>query len=227
MNATIQPRMIFRRLSAFAFGMLLYGFSVGLMASANVGVSPISSISYCMTFIFPGMTLGTAQMIVNTSMVLLQVLWLGRSFPIAQLLQIPASLFFSVVIDATMPLVRIIAGLASGVAFRGALFLLSLPIMSFGLSFVLYANFVMLPGDGMAKVWAEKASWLFGRAKVWVDCTCVLLTSILSFVFLRRLVGIQVGTVIAALVLGRLVRWLSKRLFAKRKAAKAAALPVQ
>lgn len=189
--------------------MGFYGFSVGLMAAPDVGVSPISSISYCMTFLFEGMTLGTAQLIVNSVMIFIQFLWLGKAFPVKYLLQLPASLVFSFVIDGAMPLVRVIMQLGEGLGFRIAVFLISLPVMALGLSLVLRADIVMLPGDALAKVLSQKAGWPFGRAKVWMDCICVLVTCGLSLVFLHRLVGIQIGTVIAALTLGRLVRLIS------------------
>lgn len=201
-----QKREWGRRLLIFCIGTLIYGFAVGLMAAPNVGVSPISSIAYSLTYIMPGMTLGMTQLLVNTIMVLIQIVWLGKAFPPSQMLQLPASLLFSVVIDATMPLVNLIMRLGSGVAFRGAVFLLSLPVMAAGLALVLEADLVMMPGDGLARTLAQKTGWPFGKAKVRTDCTCVAITCVLSLVCLHRIVGIQIGTVAAALTLGRLVR---------------------
>ena len=197
------------RLAIFCVGTLIYGFAVGLMAAPNVGVSPISSIAYSLTHIIPGMTLGMTQMLVNTIMVLIQIAWLRKEFPLVQLLQLPASLLFSVVIDSTMPLVNLIMGMGSGMIFRIIVFLFSLPVMATGLGLVLESNLVMMPGDGLAKTLAMKIRWPFGKAKVRTDCTCVALTCVLSLIFLRRIVGIQIGTVIAALTLGRLVRLIS------------------
>ena len=199
-----------KRLLIFCIGTLIYGFAVGLMAAPNVGVSPISSIAYSLTYIIPGMTLGMTQMLVNTIMVIIQIAWLGKEFPPMQLLQLPASLLFSIVIDSTMPLVNLIMGLGSGMIFRGVVFLCSLPVMALGLGLVLESNLVMMPGDGLAKTLAQKTGWPFGKAKVRTDCTCVALTCVLSLIFLRRIVGIQIGTVIAALTLGRLVRLISR-----------------
>jgi len=198
------------RLLIFVAGTLLYGFAVGLMAAPDVGVSPISSIAYSLTYILPSMTLGMTQMLVNSIMVLIQIAWLRREFQPMQLMQLPASLLFSVVIDCTMPLVHFIMGLGSGLIFRGAVFLISLPVMALGLSLVLKADLVMMPGDGLAKTLAQKTGWPFGQAKVRTDCACVAFTCVISLLFLRRIVGIQIGTVVAALTLGRLVRLISK-----------------
>ena len=205
-----QKRNWGKRLAIFCVGTLIYGFAVGLMAAPNVGVSPISSIAYSLTYIIPGMTLGMTQMLVNTIMVIIQMVWLKKEFPPVQLLQLPASLLFSVVIDTTMPLVNLIMGLGSGMVFRAIVFLCSLPVMAAGLGLVLESNLVMMPGDGLAKTLAMKTGWPFGKAKVRTDCTCVALTCVLSLIFLRRIVGIQIGTVIAALTLGRLVRLISR-----------------
>lgn len=199
-----------KRLAVFCIGTLIYGFAVGLMAAPNVGVSPISSIAYSLTYIIPGMTLGMTQLMVNTIMVLIQVAWLRKEFPLAQLFQIPASLLFSIVIDAAMPLVNLIMGMGSGFLFRCMVFLCSLPVMALGLALVLHANLVMMPGDGLAKTLAQKTGWPFGKAKVRTDCTCVAFTCVLSLIFLRRIVGIQIGTVVAALTLGRLVRMINR-----------------
>lgn len=216
------PKQWAKQLALFGAGTILYGFAVGLMAAPNVGVSPVSSIAYALTYILPGMTLGMTQMAVNTLMVIIQILWLRKEFPLSQLLQIPASLAFSVVIDAAMPLVNWLMGLGSGVAFRGFIFLCSLPVMALGLALLLQANLVMMPGDGLAKTLAQKKDCGFGRAKVSTDCACVCLTCALCLMFLDRIVGIQIGTVVAALTLGRLVKIMTQskvwcRLIAKEK----------
>ncbi len=200
-----------KRIALFALGVVVYGFAAALMANQDVGVSPISSIAYSFTFLFPSMTLGTAQLIMNSAIVLIQILWLGKAFEFKSLWQWPASLAFSIVIDLTMPLVRWLGGLGAGLAYRCVLFAFSIPVMAVGLSLLLRANLVILPGDALAGVLAQKTGWPFGRAKVWIDCICVAVTVALCLVALGRIVGVQVGTVISALTVGRLVRWISAR----------------
>lgn len=194
-----------KRWAVFFAGIAVYGFSVGLMASPDLGVSPISSIAYCLTYILPGVSLGAAQLAVNALMVLLEAALLGFRLPLWLAMQLPASLAFSAVIDATMPLVRLLSGVSGGLAWRWLMFLASVPVMALGLCLFLKAGLVMLPGDGLAKTLSERLHWSFGRATVWNSSACVAITCALSLGFLGRIVGIRIGTVICALTLGRLV----------------------
>lgn len=193
-----------KRMMIYTVGLCIYAYAVCLMAHANLGISPITSIAFVFTLFTP-YTLGETQFVSNLCLVLIQVIWLRKDFDKLQYLQIAASLIFSVFIDMTMPFATIFA--VDTILQRIILFAVSMLVMAFGLSIVAIANLVMLPGDGIAKTIALKTGWVFGKAKVLNDVCCVTFTCIVSLVVLHRIASVSVGTVVAALVLGNIARF--------------------
>lgn len=198
-----------RRLSLYLIGLLVYAFGACLMTKANVGISPITSVSYVGAQI-TGVSLGTATFVMNLGLILIQILLLGRRYEKRQLVQILVSVAFSVFVDLTMLLADHFA--YDFLAGRIAVFAASLVIMALGISLLLMANLFLLPGDGVAQAISRRWGMEFGRAKVLTDCCMVAATVVLSLAALGRVIGIQVGTVITALALGNLarlvIRWI-------------------
>jgi uncharacterized membrane protein YczE len=143
----------------------------------------------------------------NCSFVFVQALWMGREFDKKQYLQIPVSVVFSVFLDSIMPLTALLDFMTLSLVGRTGLFVISLLLMGVGLGIQALMNLVLLPGDGMARTLAYKLKWSFGKGKVVNDCLCVGATSIISFLTLRRLEGIQAGTVVSALLTGTIARF--------------------
>lgn len=212
MEVTVEKRNAFpfglKRLGVYLGGLLLYAFGVCLMARANIGISPLTSIAYVFTLFTPA-SLGVTQFVMNVLLVLVQVVWLRREFEKIQLLQIVASVLFSVFIDMMTPLVQWMAPDPSLPA-RIGLFAAAMLVMGVAIGLTAIANVALLPGDGVARTIAYKLKWPFGKGKVLNDCLCVVVTCVLSLVFLQRIEGIQVGTVIAAFALGTVARFFMR-----------------
>lgn len=197
-----------KRLLIYIIGLFIYAYGVCLMSQANVGISPISSVPYLFTKLIP-VSLGVTQFIWNLILIAFQTVWLRRDFDKLQYLQIVASLLFSVFLDLLMPLARLFA---SDILWHQIImFIAALLVMAIGLGTTVSADLVIIPGDGTASAIAKKTGWVFGKAKVTIDLICVLITCILSIIFFRTpLAVVQVGTIVAALCLGNIVRLYSR-----------------
>ncbi len=206
---TGSPARFPRRLAVYLIGLLIYAFGACLMTKADIGISPITSVSFVGAQI-AGVSLGTATFVMNLGLILIQMLLLGRRYDRRQLVQILVSVVFSLFVDLTMLLAdRFAYGFLAG---RVAVFAASLVIMALGISLLLMADLFLLPGDGVAQAIAKRWGMEFGRAKVLTDCCMVAATVVLSLAALGRVVGIQVGTVVTALALGNLARLVIRRL---------------
>lgn len=90
-----------KRFILFFIGLVLAGFGVALSTRPGLGTSPISSLPYVMTFIFPW-TLGMTTVSLNLIFMVLQVLILRRRFPWTRLGQLPTLFAFGFFIDLGM-----------------------------------------------------------------------------------------------------------------------------
>ena len=82
---------LLRRYILFFCGVLCAALGIALITLAGMGTSAVSSLSYVLTFVFPGLSLGVFTFLVNCTMLVGQVLLLRHRFQSIQLLQIPAT----------------------------------------------------------------------------------------------------------------------------------------
>ncbi len=207
MNSIITSKNIRKAIQALC-GLICVAFGVAISAKAGLGTTPISSLPYTLSCISP-LSLGTYTFIANMTFLLIQVLILKREYKVSQLIQVPALFVFSVLIDLWMKLFGGIGtsnyGFMLGLCLGGCFF------VAFGVYLQVKANAVMLPGDGLAKVIASKTKKEFGKIKIIFDSSLVGISIIISLIVKHKLLGVREGTIIAAFLVGTIIRFLTKR----------------
>lgn len=195
-----------RRVTLYFVGMFSYACGACLSTKAALGLTPITSISYVLS-LYTQWSLGTVMLTYNVVVLILERLLYGRIFQRKNYLQLPLSVVFSGFIDVCMYLFRTLDG--ADILPRIGFFTLALALMGLGVGGMMCGDFIPLPAEGLVKALSFRFQLEFGRAKMGHDCVIVALTAVLSLVLLRRLEGIQVGTVVAALLLGPISRmWI-------------------
>lgn len=96
-----------KRYIIFLIGLFINSLGVSLITKAALGTSPISSIPYVLSLIFP-FTLGQFTIYFSVLSVVLQLLILRRKFKVEHLLQIPISIAFGYFIDLTMEMLSFV-----------------------------------------------------------------------------------------------------------------------
>lgn len=195
-----------KRIGVYGVGMVLYAFGASLITKAGLGISPVTSVMYVIS-VLTGLSLGTVTLLVNLGFFAIQVLWLGSAFTKRQFMQIPALFLFSFLVDVTM----LAANQLVPHTFWGQIvtFAVALTIMSTGISASAGADIALPPGDGLAKTIAFKRNIEFWKAKVIIDCSMVCLAVAISLVGFGRIIGVHIGTLVSALMLGTMVRIVS------------------
>ena len=145
--------------------------------------------------------------------IVLQILILRREFRLINLTQIIFSTIFGyftnftkwLLADFTLP------------TYGGQLVMLAISIVAvaFGVFLYMEVDLVAMPMEGLTQAIAKKVGKPFHNVKIVVDCSSVALGIVLSFVFLHGLLGIREGTVITAIVVGKIMGVFKKPLQAK------------
>lgn len=208
MNKTKSAKLA-ARLGIYCLGLLVLAFGIALSVNSNLGVSPVSSLPYVVSQIL-NISLGTCTTIVYTVYILLQMLLSGKKFQPALLLQLVFSTIFGYFVDGA----KYILGDFCLPTYFGQLAMLAASIVLIGFSLVLYIDVKIapMPAEGLVGCIADKLGKPFSSMKTLFDCTSVLVGVVLSFVFLGKLVGIREGTVITAILAGKMMGILRKRL---------------
>ncbi len=193
----------------FVLGTFVMAFGISLSAKAGLGTSPISSIPYVLSLDLP-LTMGTFTILLNFAFILLQIALLRRDYKPIQLLQVATTFLLGFFIDVSSSLV---AGLTMGsYLMQWALALLGCLALALGVSMELTANVVLQSGEGMVAAIAQVTHQGFSKVKVRFDVTLVLIAVAISFYLFGSLDGVREGTVAAALLVGNIAKFLTRKL---------------
>lgn len=197
------------RIGVYCLGLLLLAFGVAVSVNSDLGVSPVNSLPYVISRIIH-VQLGTCVTAVFCSYIALQVLILRKEFQIINLLQILFSTLFGYFVDFA----KLVIGDFALPGYPGRLVMLAVSIVFIALGILLYleAELVPMPMEGLTAAIAKKLGKPFPTMKTIVDCVVVGTGIVLCFVFLGGLNGIREGTVITAIVTGKIIAWLRKPL---------------
>lgn len=188
----------------------IMAFGVAFSIKAGLGTSPISSVPY-VTSEISGLSVGVTTIIMNVLFVLIQILILRKRYEWFQLLQIPASIFFGLMIDvAEMALEGIPV---PNYFVQWLLCIAGIVLLALGVSMEVMVNLITNAGEGIVLAICQVFPKLkFSYMKVAFDVTLVLLSIILSFAFLGQLVGVREGTIAAAIFVGLVTKVFKKPL---------------
>ena len=197
---TLRRRRLVERYLWFTLGVCINSFGVAFITKAALGTSPISSIPYVLEMAFPP-TFGETTFAVNTLYVIIQAVLLRRDFKPIQLLQLVVNLVFSALIDVSMGILGWLN--PTTLPLQVASLLLGCAILGFGVAVEVAPNVIVVPGEGIVRAISAVLKKPFGTVKICFDTTLVVIACILSFIFFGYLNGLGVGTIVAALVVGR------------------------
>lgn len=188
-----------------AAGLILISFGVALTTKAGLGTSPISAIPYSLSLIIPGLSMGTWLILFSIALVLIEIIllkgkmparsWISQlliSFPVGWL--IDAAMWLLTPFNPEVYLVKVLT------------VILGCVIIALGAYLCVSASLLVLPGDGFVQVLALVTGKSFGGVRVISDTTQILIAAVLCLIFLHALVGVREGTIIAAILVGSIVK---------------------
>lgn len=194
-----------RKAVIYAAGLLAMAFGVALSVNSGLGVSPVNSLPYVASLILR-VDMGSCVVGIFTLYVLIQIVICRRDFSWINLTQI----FFSTLFGYFVDFAKAAVGDFTLPTYAGqlALLLTSMVFVAFGVCLYMDAGLVNMPMEGMTKAVAERVlkNKPFHDVKVMMDCGAVALALLLSVVFLGEIQGIREGTLLCALMVGKLMK---------------------
>jgi len=197
------------RVLIYVLGLFLMAFGVAIAANSDLGISPVNSLPYVVSAVV-GRDPGTCVTLVFCSYILLQIVILRREFKVVNLLQIVFSTIFGYFVNFT----KAIVGDFAIPTYPGKLLMLAVSIVFIALGVVLYieVEMVPMPMEGLSLAIAGKTGVAFHNMKIIIDCVVVVVGVVLSFLCLHELVYIREGTIITAIVTGKVMALVKKPL---------------
>lgn len=199
---------IFFRVVIYLLGMFSLALGVAVSVNSGLGVSPVNSFPIAISTV-TGFPKGTCVTVVLVIYVLIQIAILRKDFKIKNLLQVVFATIFGYFVDLCLLLI----GDFAIPTYFGKLAMLAMSIVLIGLGLALYlaVDIVPMPSEGLSLAITEKLKkYPFHRIKIIFDCTSVTLAIIVSFVGLGTITGVREGTVLTALLAGKVMAVISK-----------------
>lgn len=200
-----------KRLGLYFLGILVLGFGIVLNTKTGLGVAAINSVPYGISEM-TSLSLGTVTTILYIIFVVIQIM-IYRKVDFKVILQIPFSYFMGYIIDfydsllnftiISLPMAFILLGIAIVATALGAYVVVTLDL-------------IPNPADGMVKALSQVINKEFGKTKLLFDCTMMVFTIMITYVFSGTVIGIGIGTVLSAGLIGQIIviynRYFTKHL---------------
>lgn len=186
-------------------GISLMSIGIALAKLAQLGTSPISSIPNVMSYIM-ALSIGNLTIIFMILMIVLQMILL-REVNLSIMLQIVPAVIFGWLIDVfVVGFTRLGLPAFMDHYFEQLVFtLIGMLVLSFGVFLEVNSRSILMPGEGLVVALTLRTKQPFGKLKMFTDLTMVAVALIISLLYFQGLVGIREGTLITALLTGRLV----------------------
>lgn len=200
---------IMRRSLIYVVGVFFMSLGISFSIYADLGVSPVSSLSYAVTLV-TGISVGTITVFTHFFYIGVQVL-ITRVLDIKDAaIQLAIAFLFGFFIDASLFLVQLVLPAPTNLAIQWLYLIISLFLIAMGLTGYTNVNFTLMPYDELTNVISKHFNMTYGHARIVGDVSNVLLALAIGFIFLGSLGSIGIGTVVAAVSVGRILNWLMK-----------------
>lgn len=198
---------------AYLLGVFWIAMGVAFTTKADMGVSMIAAPAYLLHLklseVWSFFTFGIAEYLLQALLVLLTAILLRR-FKISYLFCIVTVLLYGAVLDGCIWLLSPVP--SGGVVMRVLWLTVGLLMSAFGVAFMFHTYISPEAYELFVKEVSAKWKIDISRFKTIYDCSSLLVAIVMSFAFfgLFRFVGVNIGTVICALLNGKIIGWYSK-----------------
>lgn len=196
-----------RRIILFMAGTLINALGITLITKAYLGTSPISSLPFVLSLGFSP-SFGTLTFVFNMIFFAGQVILLKKDFPKLQILQIPITIIFSLLIDFFMYIFRHVK--PANYILSLILLVLECSVMALGITLAVRAKLILTPGNAFVQALSDRTKKPYGNVEIVFDTTLTVLAIIASFILFGKFRGVREGTIISSFLVGSFINLYNK-----------------
>ena len=184
----------------YLIGLNIMSIGIVLSTRTHLGVAAISSVAYSYSIFF-NISFGLSNVILYVVFILIQIL-LMKSLSYKILMQIPMAVLAGIFIDIYD---NLIALLNYNFLINFILLLTSNILTGIGVYFITKADLVLDPGNGIVNTLCIFFKKPFSYLRIRFDISLVIFTAISGLILVQEIIGIGLGTVISAYLIGKSV----------------------
>lgn len=178
---------------------------VALSAKAGLGTSPVASVPYSVSLVCHGLTFGWWLNILSIVQILVQLILLRKNCNMSEILiQTVLAFVYGYLTDFSCSLLSWIHADTYFVKF--ILMLLSCLVLGLGIWIQLKGGVAMLPGEAMNRAISKVTGKRYENIKITFDVAYIVLAALICLVFVGKLKGVREGSIIAAVLIGNIIK---------------------
>lgn len=201
---------LFRGELALAVAVVINSFGVVLMLYSGAGISAISSVPYAFSEVLTFFSLGTWTYIFQAGLIL-SLMVLRRRFVVSYLCSFLVGFVFSELLDVHELWINV---LPVGLGWYVLYFVISYLLICLGIALSNRCKLPIVPTDLFPRELEQITKISYPKIKISFDAICLIVTAGMTCLFLGHLEGLGIGTVLAALTMGKVIgmvgNWLDR-----------------
>lgn len=190
----------------FLVGLFIASLGVAMSTKAGLGTSPVASVPYSVSLVCHALTFGWWLNILSVIQIAVQVILLRRKCKPAEIIiQTILAFVYGYLTDFSCYLLNGIKADTYPAQFTWML--LGCFVLALGIWIQLKGGVAMLPGEAMNRAISGVAGRRYENVKIFFDVLYIVVSAIISFIFFGRLEGVREGSIIAAVLIGNIIKF--------------------
>jgi len=212
-------RQILLNYLIFIVGLFIASLGVAFSTKAGLGTSPVASVPYSVSLVSSLLTFGGWLNLLSVIQITIQVLILrSKCNPVEIVIQTILAFVYGYLTNFSCYLLR---GLTVSGYFSQFMFMIiGCIVLAFGIWVQLKGGVAMLPGEAMNRAIATVSGKRYENIKIFFDILYIATSAVICLVFLGKLQGVREGSIIAAILVGSIIKVYNKifdKFFKKEK----------
>ena len=197
----------------FIIGLFIASMGVAFSTKAGLGTSPVASVPYSISLVSSLLSFGGWLNLLSVVQIITQVAVLKGKCNYTEIaIQTVLAFVYGYLTNLSVWLIRDIA--VTGYLMQFLFMLLGCAILALGIWIQLKGGFAMLPGEAMNRAISKVSGKRYENVKIFFDILYIVISALICLVFLGRLQGVREGSIIAAVLVGSIIK-VYNRIFDK------------
>lgn len=201
----MQKKNLIFRYILFIIGLFIASMGVAFSTKAGLGTSPVASVPYSISLISTLFSFGGWLNVWSVIQIAVQIILLRKNCnPVEITIQTVLAFVYGYLTNFSCFLLE---GLkAEGYAMQLLFMAIGCFVLAFGIWLQLKGGVAMLPGEAMNRAISRVSGWKYENIKIFFDVFYIIISVIICITFIGRLEGVREGSIIAAVVVGNIIR---------------------
>lgn len=198
-----------KRYLIFVVGLFIASLGVAFSAKAGLGTSPVSAVPYSISLVNGVISFGWWLNILSIIQISVQVILTWKKCKVVDIIiQTVLAFVYGYLTDFSCYLIRGIV--VETYIFKFVYMLLGCLILAIGIWIQYMGGVAMLPGEAMNRAIASRLNKKYENVKIVFDVLYIATATVICLIFIGRLEGVREGSIIAALLVGSIIKVLNK-----------------